>query len=467
MALTTYLNRPAVVILAGLFSLAGYAYLGYELERSSFILLFGQVCALFLFAYLLIEKSKINFWKLASLGLLFRLLLLLVIPNLSQDFYRFIWDGRLVLAGLNPYDFTVFEVLTGQYISIIQDPVQIADAELLYYGMGDLNASNYSNYPPLNQFLFTLSAFVGGKSISATVVAIRIILILADLGILWIGKKLLQKLKLPQKQIFWYFLNPFIIVELTGNLHFEGVMLFFLLCGLYLFLREQYVLAAVLIGMSVSVKLIPLMLLPLFFRYVLPRHNLLNGLKKIGEFYAITLIMVALSFLPFISVDLLANFSKSIGLWFQSFEFNASVYYIIRWIGFETIGWNIIADVGKVLPLIIIAFLIVMGLLRRINNAVDLLSGLLLGVSFYFLLSTTVHPWYVATPLLLSLFTRYRFAMVWSLLIFLSYSAYRKDGFSENLYLVATEYVIVLGVFFWDLRRIGFKASLEKTPPAL
>ncbi len=446
-------------MLAILFSLLAYYYMGYHLEREDFSTLILGVLLLFGCAAILTYNPKLSFWKLVWIGLGFRLLLLLVLPNLSQDFYRFIWDGRVILAGLNPYDYTVFEVLTEQYVSRFQEPVRIIEAEVLFAGMGDLNASHYSNYPPLNQGFFALSAWLGGSSILGTVVAMRLLLILADLGILWVGKKILEHLRLDSRRIFWYFLNPFIILELTGNLHFEGSMLFFLLAGILLLIKKHHVLAACLVGMSISVKLIPLMLLPLFFRYFIPKKTFQGGFRNLFEFYGLALILAAGSFLAFLSLDFMDNFSQSIGLWFQTFEFNASVYYIIRYIGYQTVGWNIIADVGKILPLVIIGVLVIMGLFRRIRSAKDLMTGLLLAVSFYFLLSTTVHPWYVATPLVLSIFTRYRFALVWSLMVFFSYSAYGYEGFNENLYLVALEYIVVLAVFIWDLWRIGFKAA--------
>jgi alpha-1,6-mannosyltransferase len=66
------------------------------------------------------------------------------------------------------------------------------------------------------------------------------------------------------------------------------------------------------------------------------------------------------------------------------------------------------------------------------------------------LLSTTVHPWYVATPLLLSVFTKYKFPLVWSFMVFLSYAAYSDEGFSENLALVAIEYSAVIAVALWE-----------------
>ena len=76
---------------------------------------------------------------------------------------------------------------------------------------------------------------------------------------------------------------------------------------------------------------------------------------------------------------------------------------------------------------------------------------MLFAVSFYFLLSTTVHPWYIATPLLLGIFSKYRFPIVWSFVVMLSYSAYGKDGFDENLWLVGLEYFIVAGFAVWEL----------------
>ena len=85
-----------------------------------------------------------------------------------------------------------------------------------------------------------------------------------------------------------------------------------------------------------------------------------------------------------------------------------------------------------------------------------------IAIFFYFLLSTTVHPWYVATPLLLCLFTKYRFPILWSGLVFLSYSAYRAEGYSENMWLVATEYILLLSFAIWEITR-SFQTRLSAT----
>ncbi|MBT3587725.1 MAG: mannosyltransferase [Flavobacteriaceae bacterium] len=423
-----------------------YIVFAYDLDRSDFIKLIILFGALFFISYKIIQINQDRFWLLAGIGIIFRLLFIAILPNLSQDFYRFIWDGRLIAQGISPYLFTpenYIEDASNSFGAIINQ------AQKLYKGMGSLNGSHFSNYPPVNQLCFAVASVFAGKSILGSVVVMRIILIAADIGILFIGRKLLLKLHLNPNQIFWYFLNPFIIIELTGNLHFEGVMLFFLIASLYLLHQKKWLGSACLLGISVSVKLIPLLFIPLYYRWFSTDLN--KGFFKLAGFYFIVLGTVIFTFTPFLSAQFISNFSETIFLWFQDFEFNASIYYIIRWMGFKIVGWNMIAIIGKILPLFVILVILLFTFLRKNKSTQQLITSMLFGVSIYFLFSTTIHPWYIATPLLLSVFTKYNFPVIWSLAVILSYTAYGVDGFSENLYLVALEYLLVIGFFIWEL----------------
>lgn len=434
-------------------SVLSYWFFAYGLERSDFSKLIALYSALFLLAYILIERYRLNFWSLAFLGIAFRFVFIGAIPNLSQDFYRFIWDGRVLAQGLSPYLFTPDHAASSG--------ITIAQADELKQGMGPLSASHFSNYPPVNQLFFAIAALLGGKSIFAPLVVLRAMVILADIGILYFGKKILERLNLPLQNIFWYFLNPFIIIELTGNLHFEGVMLFFLIWGLFLLFKGNWLWAAMLIGISVSVKLLPLLFLPLFFQYFVynfkaPRIFQTFGImdKRLPVFYVVIILTTSITFLPFLSSEFIENFLATITLWFQNFEFNASVYYLIRWIGYKAVGWNIIGLAGKILPVVVLLFVVALAFFRKNRGPQQLVSAMLLAVSFYFLLSTTVHPWYIATPLLLSVFTKFRFPIVWSFVVMLSYSAYGKNGFNENLWLVALEYVVAIGFMIWEVNKM-------------
>lgn len=462
---TKSLFKNKLAVLISFFILvSGYSYFGNYLERSDFIALISIYSGLFLFTFQLLKNVK-SFRLLLLVGIVFRLTFIITTPNLSQDFYRFIWDGQVILNGLSPYVFTpeqfILNLPPKEFLvnwSLTQwQSISIPNSDLLYQGMGSLNGSHYSNYPPLNQLCFTIAALLGGKSILGTAVALRVIVVLADIGILYFGKKLLTALKLPVKNIFWYFLNPFIIIELTGNLHFEGVMLFFVIAALYYLYRTKWMIAPLLLGCSISLKLLPLLFLPLFFQFFLKKNSsktheaLWKKIMKLLSFYALTLLVFIISFIPFASGYFIENFAESIALWFGRFEFNASIYYVIRWIGFQIVGWNIIETVGKILPIVVLVSILIMTFVRKNQSLQQLITALLLSSSIYFLLATTVHPWYVATPLLLGLFTKYKFPIVWSFAIFLSYTAYQGAIFQENLLWVVIEYALVIGYAIWEM----------------
>jgi len=462
--LISYLKNNKIQLLLLASCIVFYSTFAYNLNRSDFIKLILLFGALFILTYKIIQSNQEKFWYLAGIGVLIRLIFIGSTPNLSQDFYRFIWDGRLVFQGLNPYLFSPESVLNNLSISLDKaTKINVFQAQELYEGMGSLNGSHFSNYPPVNQLFFTIAALFAGKSILGSVIVMRITIILADIGIIYFGRKLLANLDQNPNKIFWYFLNPFIIIELTGNLHFEGVMLFFVIWSLYLLQQKKWLFSAVILGISVSVKLIPLLFLPLYYQWFIKQDSFKKGFFKLFLFYLIIIGTAILTFLPFYSSQFISNFSTTISLWFQNFEFNASVYYIIRWIGFKIVGWNIIETVGKLLPLFVFSFILILTFFRNNKNFQQLLTAMLFGISFYYLLSTTVHPWYIATPLLLSVFTKYKFPIVWSLVVMLSYAAYGKEGFSENLWLVTLEYLFVMSFFVWEISKdLNNKNSIVK-----
>jgi len=449
----TILKLNKIPLLLVLLSFLFYGTFAYDLVRTDYTKLIILYSALFVLFYKLVQHFKSNTQFLTYLAFGFRAVFILAIPNLSQDFYRFIWDGRMILEGINPYLFTVESFIR-------QGDFPVAEAQALRAGMGDLNASHFTNYPPINQLCFTIAALFAGKSILGSVFVMRLLIIAADFGTLHFGKALLEKLNIPIYNIFWYILNPFIIIELTGNLHFEGVMIFFLVWSLYLLYIGKWQFAALVLALSISVKLIPLIFLPLFFQWFMKRNDknketstVLNFTRLI-VFYAIIIMTTLLLFVPFYSSEFIHNYSKTVALWFQNFEFNGSIYYVAREIGFLFRGYNEIAIIGTVTPILVILFVLIITFFRRNRTPIALYTAMLLVLSFYYFTTTTVHPWYLATLLILSVFTKYKFPLVWSFVIILSYLAYvnlNKADKSENLWLITLEYAVVYGVFIWEV----------------
>ena len=409
-----------------------WAYNLARFEHSKLLLIYT---VLFGSYYFIVKNQKIKESWLSYLAVLFRLLFLVAIPNLSQDFYRFVWDGRLILEGLNPYLHTPNELMESSIGLFPQ-------MNTLYEGMGALSAKHYSNYPPVHQMPFIIAAFISKHSILGSIVVLRLILISADLGILVFGKKLLKKLNKPTRTMYWFILNPLVIIELTGNLHFEGLMLCFFIISLYFIHSKKWHIAAVVMALSIAVKLVPVLSLPLFLNKL--------GWKKSVLFYSVTAAVFIILFIPFFSFGLLENFSATIGLWFSNFEFNASVYYFLKGTLENINGVSVINSMG-----IIVACVVTLQtsclLLKKKKETSQIILMILWILSGYYFISTTVHPWYIISLLLLSVFTNYKFVLVWSYTLILSYIAYNEYSVEECNSILIIEYTPVILMLGWEL----------------
>ena len=394
------------------------------------------------------SDEEIKFWIMASV--LFRLSFLLAIPSLSDDFYRFIWDGRLIANGYHP-----FAELPGFYLQ-----KDIAGIDMPLYEL--LNSPEYFTiYPPFAQFVFWASVWVSPQSVLGSVVVMKTFVIAVEIGSIVLIQKLIKRFNLNARNVLIYALNPLVIIELTGNLHFEAFVIFFILLSLYLLLQQKVWLAGMAFAFSIAAKILPMILLPAFLIRL--------GFKKSIVFYGLVGVGTLVLFLPLLYGEVLNGFSESFALYFKSFEFNASIYYLVREYGYAIYGYNIIQTAGWKLALIstVIMLLIALwpykspfypGRLKlelRSYQFPDDLSNILFVMMWvmltYFLLTTTLHPWYITTLLMFSVFTTYRFVVVWTAMIFLTYAGYSIDGFTENLYLTTMEYVIVIGYLVYEL----------------
>ena len=438
-------SKKTAVSVIGI-SMILYIIWAYNLARFEHDKLLLLYTVLFGGYYFIVKNQKIKESWLSYLAVLFRLLFLLASPNLSQDFYRFIWDGRLILEGLNPYLHTPNELMASS-------PGLFSQMNTLYEGMGALSAKHYSNYPPIHQLPFIIAALISKHSILGSVVVLRLILISADLGILVFGKKLLKKLNKPTRTMYWFILNPLVIIELTGNLHFEGLMLCFFIMSLYFIHSKKWHMAAVVMALSIAVKLVPILSLPLFLNKL--------GWKKSVRFYCIIIGVMAILFIPFFNYEFFENYSSTIGLWFSNFEFNASVYYFLKWGQAITNGLSLINSMG-----IIVACVVTLQtsylLLKKKKGTSQLLLAILWVLSGYYFISTTVHPWYIISLLLLSVFTNYKFVLVWSYTLILSYLAYNEFSVKESSSVLILVYTPVILMLAWELyskKSLKIKAS--------
>lgn len=426
--------------------MAGYVLFGYVLHRNEFAWIASVYIVLFAaYLYLVRRSNEVSFQFLIAAAVLFRFVFLLSIPRMSDDYFRFVWDGMLSVQGMNPY--------ADLPVEIMQSKSGDSYLVLLYEGMN--SKQYYSVYPPILQSIFAAALWHSPANLHGAVIILRLSILAAEIGTLILLKKLLERFHLPKTNLLWYAFNPLVIIELSGNLHFEAVMIFFLLLAIWWLLPSltgterrsnlHLLLSSVAYGFSIATKLIPLMFLPFLIRRL--------GWQRVLIYFSMIAAILLLLFLPFLNMELIRHIGSSIDLYFQKFEFNASIYYLIRWIGFGVNGYNIIQSAGPWLALSVFLLVLLLMISEKKLTASSFFSMAQWSLAIFLLLSTTVHPWYLASLVMMSVVTEKRFAIVWSLVVVLSYAAYQNSDYHENLWLIAAEYLILLPVLVLDFRR--------------
>jgi len=284
-------------------------------------------------------------------------------------------------------------------------------------------------------------------SIWGSILVQRTFLLAAELGTIWLLPKILRLWELSASRTLIYAANPLIILEITGNLHHEGLMIFFLALALYGLRQKKWVGGATAYAISVASKLLPLMFLPLLWRRI--------GWKKGVLFYLAGGGVLTVLFLPLYNADFMRGFGASLDLYFRRFEFNGSIYYLLRWAGYQEKGYNLIQQIGPWLARVVAIGILLWSALERRPDWSNLFAALLAVICGYLFLATTVHPWYLALPLFFCGFTRYRFPVLWAGLVFGTYINYSYPEYQENLWVVGVEYVLVfamLGYEWWSYK---------------
>lgn len=292
-------------------------------------------------------------------------------PSLSDDAYRYVWDGMLQADGINPYLYTPSD----EELSLYHD-------EPIY---ALLNSQDYySVYPPISQFIFAVGGLAYDYGWEVSYYTIKALLIGFEIGALL----LLAQLISPGLLIL-YAWHPLVIMETAGQAHTESAMLLFLVSAVWLARRNRGYATAIALACAGWVKLYPFVFMPLLWRRF--------GLRGITAGGAATILLVA----PFFHPDLLTNILDSLNLYVRLFEFNAGVYYFIKKIYLIFTGDDWSKLIGPALRQIFLVGLPVIYALDYWKKW-PLEKTMLVIYGFFLLCATTIHPWYFLGLLLLA-----------------------------------------------------------------
>ncbi|MGD2039405.1 MAG: hypothetical protein PVH11_01175 [Anaerolineae bacterium] len=330
------------------------------------------------------RRMLITLWAMA---LLFRITLLLATPpTLSDDLYRYIWDGRLANAGISPYAYPVDSPLLDAFDSPQRDLVN--------------NSWMASPYLPVAQgFFAAVYRLAPDNPFAFQVAALLFDLLTGGLVVLLLGR-----MRLPRLRVLIYLWNPLILVEFAHGAHLDALMLALTLVGLWVLIAKgSRWLSAVALAAATLTKGLPALLVPVLARRWGWRNVLL---------FAALFVLVSTPFAmdagwglagPLDGTGLFGAFRIYSAYW----NYNGGLYHWLEILlsGYSTpgavppeiVGWAPIRA-AKLISLAALAgvLIAVWWRCRRCEDDLTLLRLAPLPVAAYMLLAPTVHPWYVA-----------------------------------------------------------------------
>jgi hypothetical protein len=210
-------------------------------------------------------------------------------PGLDDDIHRYVWDGRIQRLGYNPY------------IVVPSDP---ALASLHTSETRTLNNPEVpSPYPPGAQLFFRAVA-----AIHESTFALKVAFVVCDLAIVFVLLDILH----GEHWVLAYAWHPLLAIEVAGSGHVDIVGVLLLLVSAAALVRRWRAVAAVAFGLAVAVKLLPIVLLPLYWKRVRIRDG------------ALAAVVLGLLYVPFLDHGRIPF--GSLGTYVQRFRFNDPVF---------------------------------------------------------------------------------------------------------------------------------------------
>jgi len=198
-------------------------------------------------------------------AILARVILIPLPSYTSNDMNRYLFDGHIVLSGLDPYSVTHEDPALQTQRALWQPPVE--------------QAKYVTIYPPMALALFATSALWGPEW---GPVFWKFLLSLASLGTLWLGYSLLKNAKKLQ-HLPLIALSPLLILEAGVGAHIDTFSTLAVCSALWAWQINRAWLCGVFIGLGVLLKLTPLLLLgPLFFAFKAMQSEDENHCRKKG-----------------------------------------------------------------------------------------------------------------------------------------------------------------------------------------
>lgn len=440
-------DKFKILILLALFTLVSWAY-NYIPNSENFPAFASLYTLHFAFYALLLRyqgRSSIGLAFLVGVALINRILLLGSAPILENDYFRYLWDGRVLASGTNPYLYspnaTELDSLTVWYRALI--------------GWPEIRTI----YPPLAELFFGALHVVAPDSLMALKIGLMLVEVSAGLLLLWFikdgaNRKLIAIL---------YFFNPLLLKEVSNSAHLDALPMLLSLAAVLCFMTYQNFkwLSWILLALAVGAKSYPVILVPLFIKLD-PKW------RKNLTLFGLTVIAL---YLPFVGAwEKLFSGASAFGTYWI---FNAGLFKVITillnsliegiavdWATSEQGNFILVNDYPAkvVVGLMLVSFILYKA--RKINSPQELPRASLSLLGALLLLSPVVNAWYV---LWLLPFACLEMSVPWltfTYLVVAAYSWFWSESFAPGVR--AVEYGVLFLLTLGEWRRSDDHQELRK-----
>ncbi len=383
-----------------------------------FLLLFAAVFVAYITALVVRKKSPattrftlIYIFLVASVS---RAVLIPAEPVLSTDIYRYVWEGRLITNGFNPF-------------ALPPDSPELESLrDTNYPGVSHKHMPTI--YPPLSQVVFALAAWI--KPVPQTQ---KTFFVIFDLGVIAVIMLLLRSRRENPVDSIIYAWNPLVIFETGHSGHLDSIGIFFLMLALWLICRGNKTRGLAVLGLSILAKYLAAVFIPFFLR---------NKSHFIGV--AVAALVVVAGYLPFAGAG--AGLFDSLKVYGAEWHFNGLVFDLLL---------RILRDPRLTRGLLVLLLVVVV--VHRALREKDVLRYGLVVIGAGLLLAPTLYPWYVSWIIPFLCFFPNRAWILFTGLVFVSYRVWGVFAVEGAWYLpwhnYLFEYLPFYGLLVYDFFR--------------
>jgi hypothetical protein len=295
---------------------------------------------------------------------LFRLAILFDAPRLSDDIYRYVWDGRVQASGVNPY----------RYVPADPALAHLRDAAIYEH----INRRDYAPtiYPPVAQVVF-----FAATRLSESVVWVKCVMVAFEGIALWAISALLASFKLPRQRVLVAAWHPLAVWEIAGNGHLDAIMICFICLALLARRRGRDSLVGVSLACAALTKLFPVVLAPALYRR--------RGWKMAAVFVA----TCAVAYAPYISVGarrvfgFLPDYTNEEGL-------QSGTRFFLLTLARKTFGEEVPNTAFVIFALVVLCALAAWALWKREESERSFVSRALVIATAFTVLLSPHYSWY-------------------------------------------------------------------------